>query len=164
MNNAERKTNSHAPRAFTLLLARVFWGIVLACATLIPGCQKKLPTAPSDLTTGIVVYEHANYLGNSAHITADIKDLKGFRGPCEETDYSTTATGTPTSSTSHVWNDCISSIRVAPGWRAELYKDDDFSGDRHVVTEDRSNLQLVPGDCSHGGFNDCATSIRLIRP
>jgi predicted small secreted protein len=44
--------------------------VVLAALS---GCGMTLPGAPSDLTTGIVVYEHANYLGQSAHITKDIR-------------------------------------------------------------------------------------------
>ena len=67
------------------------------------GCRDSLPTAPSELATGIVVYEHANFLGASAHITEDISDLSEFKGPCVEPSGD---------STSDVWNDCISSVRV----------------------------------------------------
>jgi hypothetical protein len=135
--------------------------VAIGCVVLpLMGCQKSLPTAPSDLMTGITVYEHANYLGQSAHITQDIRDLKDFKGPCVEVD--STATGS--SQTKDVWNDCISSIRVARGWRATLYRDDDFKDDRLDVMEDIPNLQLAAGDCSKGGFNDCATSIRVFAP
>jgi hypothetical protein len=130
------------------------------CAGLaLVGCQEKLPTAPSDLVSGIVVYEHASYLGASAHIQEDIKDLKDFRGPCEEV-----RTSGQSSYTERVWNDCISSIRLAPGWRVTLYRDDDFDGDQLDLAEDHSNLQLAPGKCDRGGFNDCTTSIRVFRP
>jgi peptidase inhibitor family I36 len=122
-------------------------------------CQKSLPTAPSDLMTGITVYEHADYLGQSAHVTQDIKDLKDFKGPCERIEYSA-----GTVDTHHEWDDCISSIRVSPGWRATLYRDDDFDGDRLEVTSDISNLRLVSGRCDKGGFNDCVTSIRVLGP
>ena len=47
------------------------------------GCEKELPTGPSELTSGIVVYEHANYVGRSAHITEDIRDLGEVTGPCQ---------------------------------------------------------------------------------
>lgn len=126
----------------------------------VSGCQKSLPTAPSDLATGIVVYEHANYLGQSAHVVQDIKDLKDFKGPCVE--FHQGATGV--NEARDVWNDCISSIRVAPGWRATLYRDDDFTGDRLEVSTDLPNLQLVMGRCDKDGFNDCTTSIRLFAP
>jgi hypothetical protein len=134
----------------------IWWIGVLV---LFAGCQKSLPVAPSDLMQGIVVYEHANYLGESAHVTQDIKDLKDFKGPCIH--FETTGT---TTSTSNVWNDCISSIRIAPGWRAVLYRDDDFKGDQLEVTGDVANLQLAAGRCDKGGFNDCVTSLRLFAP
>jgi hypothetical protein len=34
----------------------------------------------SDLAGGIVIYEHANYGGKSAHVTEDVKHLGDFRG------------------------------------------------------------------------------------
>ena len=118
---------------------------------------KSLPTSPSELTTGITIYEHADYRGRSAHVTSDIKDLKDFEGPCflRSNEYSPDE---------FAWDDCVSSIRVAPGWRATLFRDDDFDGDRLEVTADIPNLQLVTGRCDKGGFNDCVTSIRVFRP
>ena len=134
--------------------------IGVIAAALLLGCEKTLPTAPSEFSEGIVVYQHANYLGRSAHVTSDLRDLKDFRGPCERSD--TDSNGNST--TIEEWNDCISSVRVAPGWRATFYEHDGFRGDRLEVTGDMSNLQLAPGECSHGGFNDCTSSIRLVRP
>ena len=126
--------------------------LALGLLALLVGCQKSLPTAPAELTFGIVVYEHAGYQGASAHITSDIGDLKNIKGPCVKV----------TSDDSHEeWNDCISSIRVAPGWGARLYKDDGFDGDRVEVTADTPNLTDVPGNCSKGGFNDCVTAIKI---
>lgn len=119
------------------------------------GCETRLPMAPSELSTGIVVYEHANYLGNSAHITTDVRDLRDVRGPCARTDGD--------GLTSFDWNDCISSVRVAPGWRATLYRDDGFRDDALDITADVANLQLVDHDCPRDGLNDCVTSIR-VRP
>lgn len=130
--------------------------LLTACAT-----QDMLPTAPSDLTAGIVVYQHADYLGASAHITQDVTHLKDFKGPCLRTESDSSGT---TSTTIELWDDCISSVRVAPGWQALLYRDDDFDGDLLRVTQDVPNLTLARGDCDKGGFNDCVTSIRLIRP
>ena len=63
-------------------MRKALFSCAVAVLALLSACETTLPSAPSDLTTGIVVYEHANYLGESAHITADIKDLKDIdRGP-----------------------------------------------------------------------------------
>jgi hypothetical protein len=130
---------------------RALCGAVVTLAVL-SGCEMTLPGAPSGLTAGIVVYEHANYLGQSAHITTDIKDLREIdRGPCETEDGSD-------------WNDCISSVRVAPGTVANLYRDPNFKGESVEVGFDIPNLQLEKGTCSHEGLNDCITSIRIDRP
>ena len=133
--------------------------LLLVCVALgFCGCQKTLPTGPSDplpLLTGIIVYEHANYGGDSAHVTRDIGDLEDYRGPCL---LSADAYGSTLS-----WGDCISSVRVAPGWSATFYRDDTFHGEQFEVTQDVANLEDVPGRCSHGGFNDCVSSIRVFR-
>lgn len=123
-----------------------------------PGCQGSLPAAPTALETGIVVYEHANFLGASAHITADISDLSEFKGPCIEVE-----TSGSSSTTKEVWNDCISSLRVAPGWIATLYRATGYNDDMITVTDDVPNLQLVDHDCPKDGLNDCVTSIRVRR-
>ena len=125
---------------------------------LFTGCQNSLPTAPSGLATGVVVYEHANFLGASAHITADISDLRGFKGPCEHGSYDPYG-GAPT----HDWSDCISSVRVAPGWSATLYRDDTYTDDSITVTSDVPNLTTVGHNCPERGLNDCVTSIRVWR-
>src|SRR5688572_7851848 len=125
-------------------------GFVVALAIL-SGCELTLPGAPSELTTGIVIYEHANYLGESAHITKDISDLKSVsRGPCRTDDASN-------------WNDCVSSVRVAPGARATLHRDPNFKGESLEITVDVPNLQLEKGTCPHDGLNDCVTSIQIGR-
>ena len=130
-------------------------------AVLLVSCdQSTLPTAPSDVTSGLTVYEHANYLGESALLTRSIGDLSDYEGPCEHTDTGGNGSVTVTLD----WNDCISSVRIAPGWEATIYRDSDYSGDSLNVTGDLPNLQLVRGDCNHDGMNDCITSIRLVRP
>jgi hypothetical protein len=117
-----------------------------------------LPLAPSELTTGVVLYEHIDYAGLSAHVAESVRHLDDFAGPCEkEVDSGTTTY------TYDVWDDCISSIRVAPGWQAALYRDDNFDGDSLLVTEDIPDLRRTRGDCRNGGFNDCTTSICLTR-
>jgi hypothetical protein len=131
---------------------------VLGVALCLVACQDSLPTAPSDLLTGLVIYEHANYRGESAHIAESVGNLDDFKGPCVEY-YSSGDT-----TTAHeTWNDCISSVRLAPGWRATLYRDRGYDGDTLDVTGDLANLQLSRGDCDHDGFNDCTTSIRVFR-
>ena len=133
--------------------------LVLLVAALAAGCEKSLPSAPSELLTGVTLYEDANFRGRSAHLTSDVRDLKDFDGPCEHT--SSDANGT---STIHDWNDCVSSIRVAPGWRVEAYRDDNFRGQSISASADVPNLQLVAGTCDHDGLNDCITSVRVIAP
>src|SRR4029078_12169843 len=128
--------------------------------SLLAACQKSLPTAPSDLVSGIVVYENANYLGASAHITSDVDDLTHIKGPC----LSVTNCGADGAcNITNSWDDCISSVRVAPGWGALLWEDDDYTGDRLTVTENMPNLDAT-NRCSSRGFNDCVTSIRIFRP
>jgi hypothetical protein len=123
-------------------------------------CQKSLPTGPSELDTGIVVFEDAHFTGRSAHITEDIRDLRDVRGPCEHYDSDATGGGRYT----YDWNDCISSVRVAPGWRATLYRGDGYDDDSLEITSDAPNLQLITQhDCPKDGLNDCVTSIRVRR-
>lgn len=134
--------------------------MALLAATLGIGCQNRLPTAPSELTTGIVVYEDANFQGRSAHITEDIRDLSTVSGPCEHFDANGGSGGS--GRYDYDWNDCISSVRVAPGWRATLYRDDGYRDDELTITADMPNLQLVrQHDCPHDGLNDCVTSVRV---
>lgn len=138
----------------------LFLGAVLLAAGG-TGCEtaSRLPTGPSVLTSGIVVYEDANYLGRSALITEDIRDLRDVRGPCEHYESDPAGGGRYI----YDWNDCISSVRVAPGWRATLYRDDNYRDDELAITADVPNLQLVNHDCPRDGLNDCVTSIRVRR-
>jgi len=128
----------------------------MAAALLLAACSdNKLPGAPSELTQGVVIYKDANFLGQSAHVTSDIRNLHDVTGPCRQSDGDNTV---------DTWDDCVSSIRVAPGWRATLYEDADFKGWAADVGEENvSNYQLVRGPCSRDTFNDCASSIRVFR-
>jgi hypothetical protein len=125
----------------------------IALASLAYGCSpEELPMAPSALSAGIILYEHANFLGNSAHLTGDLPDLRDFKGPCIHSD----------DASSRDWNDCVSSVRVAPGWRATLYRGTDFHDDALDISEDVANLQLIRiHDCNEGGMNDCISSVRV---
>jgi hypothetical protein len=128
-------------------------GVVLAVVVF--GCERpELPMSPTTPNEGIVLFEHANFLGNSAYITGDIPDLRDFRGPCFHESGDATARD---------WNDCVSSVRVAPGWRATIYRDTNYRDDSLEIREDVPNLQLVTGDCDHAGLNDCVSSVRVRR-
>jgi Peptidase inhibitor family I36 len=129
----------------------------LALLVGLSGCEMpELPMAPSDLTSGVSIYEHANYQGNSALLTTGYEDLSEFKGPCVHDD----GQGSVTLD----WNDCVSSIKVARGWRAIIYRDSDYDGQSAEIVADAPNLQLVAGTCSHDGLNDCVTSIKVIAP
>jgi hypothetical protein len=128
--------------------------VLLACSA----CMADLPTAPDELTSGIVVYQYANYGGESAQITSDISDLSHFRGPCEHTGYSDPEEG---DSYYYDWEDCISSVRVAPGWRATLFRDSGYDSDSLQITADIPNLKRVHGHRSKDGMGDCLSSIRV---
>ena len=56
--------------------------VAVAAGLLLSGCMKNLPTAPSVpvLTSGVAIYEHADFAGDSALVTADLGDLKDFSG------------------------------------------------------------------------------------
>jgi hypothetical protein len=115
--------------------------------------QKELPAGPDEITTGLIIYQDANYKGESAHVTSAIRDLRDFKGPCAHDEGDTFIED---------WNDCISSIRIGTGWRAMVYTNPDYGGRSLAITGDVSNLQLAPGDCDHEGMNDCISSISLL--
>ena len=142
---------------------------VLAAVTapLMAGCEMALPTGPSELTKGIVIYEDATFLGKSAHVTTSIRDLWDVKGPCKSTDV---AAGVIVSilgqeavnSTTESWDDCISSLQVTPGSRAIVYSDPDFHGRSLEVVSDVANLQLAAANPI--GMNDQISSIRVVPP
>ena len=137
-------------------------GLTIGLLIGVTGCQgaPSLPTAPSDLTSGVSIYEHANFLGDSALLTISYDDLSDFKGPCEHSE--SDANGT--TSVTFDWNDCVSSVKVAQGWRAIIYRDSNYRGQSLDVAADLPNLQLAAGTCSHDGLNDCVTSIKIIAP
>ena len=111
--------------------------------------------APSSETfEGVIVYEHIDFQGQSGVLTRDTGNLSDFKGPCEESD------GDDIRKT---WNDCISSLRVAPGWRATLYRGRNYGDDALEITADVRDLRLAPHDCPKRGLNDCVSSIRVRR-
>jgi len=127
---------------------------LLSCVVAITGCSTRLPTAPSNtpLTAGVAIYQHAGFEGESALLRDSLSSLLNVVGPCRSSDVFT-----------DVFDDCISSIRVAPGWAATLHEDEDFRGRSLVVTEDIPDLSQIEGPCQKGGFNDCVSSVRVYR-
>lgn len=153
-----RSMRAHSVRSWAFVTRPPVRPVVVLLGMLaVAGCDDRLPMAPTDLTSGVAIYVHANYQGESAQLTSDVPDLRDYRGPCRDGDPQG-GSGDPN------WNECISSIRVAPGWAATIYTDDDYRGESLTVSENVPNLQLVPGTCSHDGLNDCITSIRVFRP
>src|SRR3954469_8464514 len=95
---------------------------LLLLPLLVASCdQQSLPAAPSEVTSGVTLYEHANYLGDSALLTRSSDDLRDYAGPCAHSDSSGT-----TGVTTFDWEDCISAVRIAPGWRATLYRNRNY--------------------------------------
>jgi len=137
----------HRTRTSAVVLAAALLGV--SCET-----QTDLPTAPSALTEGVAIYEHAQFAGQSALLTADVSDLLDIRGPC-------LGRSIPSGGNESAFGDCMSSIRLAPGWGATLFVHDTYNGQSLVVTTDIIDLSKIDGPCSKGGFNDCISSIRV---
>jgi hypothetical protein len=112
------------------------------------------PLGPTPADEGIVIYMHANYAGPSQALNVDVADLGRVEGSC-----SSGAEGeTPT------WADCVSSVKLMPGWTATLYEKANYKGDSVTLTSDTPNLSDLRGPCSRDTFNDCVSSIRVKRP
>ena len=62
--------------------------VAVAAGLLLSRCMKNLPTAPSVsvLTSGVAIYEHADFAGDSALVTGDQGDLGDFSGPWPSSD------------------------------------------------------------------------------
>jgi hypothetical protein len=118
-----------------------------------------LPPAPVALTSGVTIYSDINYEGDSAHVTADIPDLRKLTSGCAEVDTQDDAEFTAGSQT---WSNCISSLGVAHGWKAILYADKHFRGTRFELTASLRDLRRAAGPCK-GTLNDCVSSIQVVR-
>ena len=143
-------------RSFVLALAGV-------AALLVAGCEERLPTAPSELTKGIVVYDRANFGGHSGYLTKSVGDLGLLPGPCEAVDSGASRlnliTGSTSSMTSNSCDDCIYSIRVAPGTHATVYRDPDFHGESFEINSDVPDLKPAASRMNHE-----ISSIRIVSP
>jgi hypothetical protein len=131
-------------RAASWVVCAAALGFAMAC-----GSQ---PLGPTPIDQGIVVYLHSGFRGTSQQVGIDVADLGKVEGPCQVDENGGGGS----------WNDCISSTRVLPGWRARIYGDKNFRGAVLDVTQDISDLEAVRGDCS-GSYNDCISSIRVTR-
>lgn len=132
-----------------MTLVAAVMAIVLAAA----GCETIPALGPTPADQGIIIYVHADFAGPSQAMNVDVADLGKVQGSC-----SSGAEGeTPT------WDDCVSSVKVMPGWTATLYRDTNYKGASRTVSADMPNLLLVSGPCDKNSFNDCASSIRVTR-
>jgi hypothetical protein len=126
-------------------------GLVLAIV--MAGCGSIPALGPTPADQGIVIYVHADFAGPAQALNVDVPDLGKVQGSC-----SSGAEGeVPT------WEDCISSVKVLPGWSATLYRDVNYKGASVMVTSDTPNLRDLSGPCDKNSFNDCASSIRVAR-
>jgi hypothetical protein len=125
--------------------------VLAALALFGAGCG---PTGPSSVTEGTIVFEGTNFSGSFRPITVDVADLEDVNPGCQGYPYTSIDPGD--------WGDCISSIRIAPGWTATIYNDDHYRGQSLTITSDTPNLESVQGPCG-GDWNDCVSSIRVSR-
>lgn len=123
-----------------------------ALALLLCACGGPEPIGPTPLDQGVIVFMHSGFRGTSQQLAIDVSDLGKAQGPC----------GSDENESSRTWNDCISSVRVLPGWGATLYGDSNFRGATLEVTEDVADLAARTGSCS-GSYDDCISSIRVYR-
>jgi hypothetical protein len=86
-------------------------------------------------------------------MTTDAEDLDDIRGPCTK--------GTVCLS-GYNFDDCISSILIAPGWSAIVYEDPKYRGASVTITSDVADLDNIKGPCGDD-FDDCTSSIRVVR-
>jgi hypothetical protein len=110
-------------------------------------------SAPSNLQEGIVIYVDPKFEGPSLNLTTDAEDLDDIRGPCTK--------GT-VSLSGFNFDDCISSIRIVPGWSAIVYEDPKYRGASVTITSDVADLDNIKGPCGDD-FDDCTSSIRVVR-
>jgi hypothetical protein len=123
-------------------------------ASLVPACTEPLDIlGPAPADAGIVIYIHSEFRGTSQSVAADVANLGHVEGPCAKGD---------DESVELTWDDCVSSIKVMPGWGATLYRDRDFRGASTAVVGDTLNLSAISGSCD-GSFNDCVSSLRVYR-
>ncbi len=128
---------------------------------LLAGCEGS-PIDPVGLvpSAGILVFARADYHGPYRILVDDVSDLslvddepQPTAGECAAKIFG-----------QEHWTDCVSSIRVADGWRAVVYQHDTFRGDSLTVTSDIPDLSRItlPSD-STWTWDDVISSIRVFR-
>ena len=59
----------------------------------------------------------------------------------------------------------VSSVRIAPRWRATLYKHESYDRKPTISRSPKTSRTFnSPGDCEKDEFNDCNTCVRVWRP
>ena len=128
----------------------------LACAlgfAVTAACGATPPLGPTPAGEGIVIYLHADFAGPSQALNVDVPDLGRVQGACSSGEEGETPS----------WSDCISSVKVMPGWTATLYRDKNYKGASVTVNADAPSLRDLRGPCDKDSFNDCVSSIRVAR-
>lgn len=112
------------------------------------------PSAPSatDAQDGVIIYEHPQFKGISRLLLTDVEDLDDVFGCTKGGPYFPT----------YNFDDCVSSIRIPPGWRVTVYEDPRYRGASVTFTSDVPDLDDVRGPCGDD-FDDCISSIRVSR-
>jgi hypothetical protein len=130
---------------------RISAGVV--AALVVAGCGSLPALGPTPADQGIVIYVHADFAGSSQAINVDVPDLDKVQGPCSRGEEGEVPT----------WSDCISSVKVLPGWSATVYRDARYQGPSTTLASDTPNLRDLAGPCDRNSFNDCISSIRVTR-
>ena len=134
-------------------MPRVLVGLVVALVCAAACGSGNTILGPTPAGEGIVIYMHADYAGPSQALNVDVADLGRVDGSC-----SGGAEGE-----SPTWEDCVSSVKVMPGWSATLYEKTNYKGASVTLTADAPNLTQLRGPCDKDTFNDCVSSIRVTR-
>jgi peptidase inhibitor family I36 len=127
-------------------------GVVVALV--VAGCGGLTALGPTPADQGIVIYVNADFAGPSQAVNVDVPNLEQVQGSCSKGQEGEQPT----------WSDCISSVKVLPGWSATLFRDADYKGPSVTLTADTPNLRDLSGPCGRDGFNDCVSSIRVSHP
>jgi hypothetical protein len=109
-----------------------------------PPPEAQPPDVPVDQGQ-VTIYERPNYEGEGYTLRGSILDLATLPGPCSGGN----------------WNNCISSIRVSPGWRVDLWErpnapPNDLFLPLYNSIANLGDVQLPDGG---GDWDDAASSI-----